>query len=193
MKDFDPALTWTSFAQHMHKARTPRQRANLETVVYHSRGEVLANIDMVLETLAEDPQYHEYGVYADTFEDTGPKGREQVLAMYNGMVGNGSYVIESKKDRVVVSDDEIVTSGTFRQVLTAEVAKTLRFIPEGENAHDHYLLSARTIVFWQFDENGKATGEDRFVLHHRIEPLPEDQLPADYPERFRAAAGGDRA
>ena len=37
------------------------------------------------------------------------------------------------------------------------------------------------------DEAGQALGEDRFVLHHVIEPLAADDLPANYPERFRTA------
>ena len=51
----------------------------------------------------------------------------------------------------------------------------------------YYLMTARQVVFWSFDEAGKALGEDRFVLHHVIEPLAADDLPANYPERFRTA------
>ena len=177
--DFDAALTYTSFADHMHKAKTPRQKANLETVVHHSKGEVLADLDMVLPTLSNDPQYHEFGVFANTREDTGPKGMAAVRRNYEAMVANGSYVIESKKDRVVVSDDEIVTAGTFRQILSAKVAKELGFV--GEDAEGFFVLSARTVVFWEFDAEGKATGEDRYVMNHSIVPIAREDLPAHYP------------
>jgi hypothetical protein len=138
---------------------------------------------MVLPTLSEDPHYHEFGVLANTLEDTGPKGLDAVRANYEDMVANGSYVIESKKNRVVVSDNEIVTEGTFRQILTAAVARKMGFVKDGDASY--YLLSARTIVFWEFDQNDKATGEDRYVLNHKIEPLAERDLPADYPDQFR--------
>jgi hypothetical protein len=184
MKDFRPELTYTSFEPHMHKAVNPLQKAHLETVVHHSKGEVLADLDMVLPTLSDDPQYHEFGVFANTLEDTGPKGIEAVRANYTEMVNNGSYVIESKKNRVVVSDYEIVTDGTFRQILTAEVAKKMGFVQDAAES-SHYLLSARTVVFWEFDEEGKAKGEDRYVFGHRIEPLPESELPENYPAQFR--------
>jgi hypothetical protein len=186
VQDFRPELTYTSFEQHMHKAKTPKQRAHLETVVHHSKGEVLANLDMVLPTLADDPQYHEFGVFGNTLEDTGPKGMTAVRGNYTEMVNNGSYVIESKKNRVVVADDEIVTEGTFRQILTAEVAQKMGFIDDHSPASSHYLLSARTIVFWDFDQDGKAKGEDRYVLNHKIEPLADEDLPEDYPAQFRA-------
>jgi hypothetical protein len=182
--DFDAALTYTSFADHMHKAKTPRQKANLDTVVYHSKGEVLADLDIVLSTLSADPQYHEFGVFADTLEDTGPKGMAAVRRNYEAMVANGSYVIESKKDRVVVSDDEIVTAGTFRQILTAKVAREMGFV--GEDAEGFYMLSARTVVFWEFDEDGKATGEDRYVMNHAIVPVAREDLPPQYPAHLLA-------
>ena len=177
--DFDAALTYTSFADHMHKAKTPRQKAILDTVVVHSKGEVEADLDAVMPTLNDNPRYHEYGVFANTHEDTGPKGMEAVKHNYEAMVANGSYVIESKKDRVVVSDDEIVTSGTFRQILSAKVATEMGFV--GADAEGFYMLSARTIVFWQFDEDGKAMGEDRFVMNHKIAPIAREDLPAHYP------------
>lgn len=184
MKDFRPELTYTSFDPHMAKAVTPQQKQHLETVVHHSKGEVLADLSMVLPTLSADPQYHEFGVLANTLEDTGPKGIEAVRANYTEMVNNGSYVIESKKNRVVVADNEIVTEGTFRQILTAEVAKKMGFVQDAGEA-SHYLLTARTIVFWEFDEDHKAKGEDRYVLNHKIEPLPESELPDNYPDQFR--------
>jgi hypothetical protein len=185
MRDFRPELTYTSFEQHMHKATTPQQRAHLETVVHHSKGEVLADLDMVLPTLSDDPQYHEYGVFANTLEDTGPKGLEAVRANYTEMVETGSYVIESKKNRVIVADDEIVTDGTFRQILTAEVAKKMGFVGPDTPESGHYLLSARTVVFWEFDDEGKAKGEDRYVFGHQLQPLAEADLPENYPAQFR--------
>jgi hypothetical protein len=185
MQDFQPELTYTSFEQHMHKATTPQQRAHLETVVHHSKGEVLADLDMVLPTLSDDPQYHEFGVFADTLEDTGPKGLKAVKANYEEMVANGSYVIESKKNRVVVADNDIVTDGTFRQILTAAVASKMGFVGPDTPESSHYVLSARTVVFWEFNDDGKAKGEDRYVLGHKLEPIAEADLPANYPDQFR--------
>jgi hypothetical protein len=186
LDDFDAALTYTSFEPFMSKAKTDKQRAHLESVVYHSKGEVLANLDMVMPTLSDDPHYHEYGVFANTVEDTGPKGIAAVKANYSEMVANGSYIIESKKTRVVVADDEIVTEGTYRQIFTAAVAKKLGFA-EGDSADaSHYLVTARTIVFWEFNEDGKATGEDRYVFPLSVTPLKDEDLPKDYPAKFRA-------
>ncbi|BCB82818.1 hypothetical protein [Phytohabitans suffuscus] len=185
VKDLKPELTYTSFEQHMHKARTPSQRQHLETVVHHSKGEVLADLDMVLPTLNDNPQYHEYGVFAGTTEDTGPKGLEAVLANYSEMVNNGSYVIESKKTRVVVSDNEIVTEGTYRQILTAQVARKMGYVDDSSPQSSHYVLAGRTVVFWEFDEDGKAKGEDRYVMNHQVIPISEDDLPENYPARFR--------
>lgn len=187
LSDFDAALTWTSFEPHMHKAKTERQKKRLASVVRHSRGEVEADIAAVLPTLMPDPQYHEYGVFGNTIEDTGPKGLDAVKANYDEMVRCGSYVIESKKLRVVVSDEEIVTEGTFRQILTAEVAKAMGFVEPSDESSDFYMLTARTVVFWDFDDNDLAS-EDRCVLAHKIVPLAESDLPANYPDRLRKSS-----
>src|ERR1700761_1352705 len=104
LDDFNPDLTYTSFEKFMDNGKTALQREHLETVVRHSRGEVHADLDAVMETLAAAPQYHEDGVYANTSEDMGPKALAAVQANYAEMVNTGSYVIESKKTRVVVSD-----------------------------------------------------------------------------------------
>ncbi|HEY0106109.1 MAG TPA: hypothetical protein VGB91_08505 [Rhizomicrobium sp.] len=187
MKDFDPKRTYTSFHDHLHKAKTPKQREHLDTVMVHSSAEVAGDLPTLLGTLSEEPYYVEYGAIVSSLEDTGPKGMDAVKKYYTGMVENGSYVIESIKNRVVVADDEIVTSGSFRQVLTAHAAKSLGLVSQDSKASDYYLLSARTIVFWDFDQNGKASGEERYVLNHRVEPLAQEDLPSNFPAHLRKA------
>lgn len=185
MAKFDASLTYKSYEPHMHKAKNERQKAILASVVRHAKGEVLGDLSEVLPTLNADPQYHEYGVFADTLEDTGPKGFAEVKANYEEMVETGSYVIESVKQRLIISDDEIVTDGPYRQILTAEVAKKMGFVQQGSEESRHYMLSGITVVFWKFDEEGLATGEDRYVLNHQISPLAPEDLPEDYPARLR--------
>lgn len=185
LKDFDAAVTWTSFEQHRHRAKTPRARQNLDTVIRHSRAEVEADVDTIMDTLAPDPQYYEYGVVVGG-GDSGPKGWDAVRTNYLAMVQNGSYVIESHKDRVFVDDTRLVSEGSFRQVLTADVARSMNHA--GADATGYFLLTARTAVFWEFDENGKALGELRYVVPLSIEPLPEEDLPANFPAHLRTTS-----
>jgi hypothetical protein len=185
MEKFDASLTYTSYEPHMHKAKTEKQRKQLEAVVLHAKGEVIADLSLVMPSLNDDPQYHEYGVFANTLGDTGPKGLAAVRENYEHMVESGSYVIESVKDRLMIDDDEIVTDGRYRQILPAAVAKELGYVAEDDDSSRHYMLEGITVVFWRFDENGKALGEDRYVLDKTIEPIAPDELPDDYPERLR--------
>jgi hypothetical protein len=188
MLDFDPELTYTSYFQHRSKAVTPRQKEILELVIVHARGEVLADIDMIMPTLAPNPEYHDYGVIPGATADTGPKGWAEVESNYRQMFDNGAYFIESRKDRAVLSDDDLVTEGVLRQILRAEVAKEAGFVTETDPASPYYLITAQQVVFWRFDDDGKALGEDRYVLNYRVEPLSEAALPASYPVRFRSAS-----
>jgi hypothetical protein len=182
---FDASLTYTSYEPHMHKAKTERQRRQLASVVAHAKGEVQGDLGPVLASLCADPQYHEYGVFANVPGDTGPKGWDAVVKNYEDMVETGSYVIESIKDRLVIDDEEIVTDGRYRQILPASVAKSMGYVAEDDDSSRHYVLSGITVVFWKFDEEGKALGEDRYVLDKSIEPLAPEDLPDDYPDRLR--------
>jgi hypothetical protein len=182
---FDAAQTWTSFEKFKDRPRTPRQVQILQTVIDHSRAEVAGDIDGVMATLTADPQYHDYGVYPGVVSDTGPKGLDAVVGLYRAMVDCGSYVIESQKHRVIVDDERLVSEGTFRQILPAAAAHAQGLV--GADATGHFLVTARTVVFWEFDEAGRAKGEDRYVFVQSVDPLDEADLPADYPDRLRMA------
>lgn len=183
MIPFDAGQTWTSFEKFKDRAKTPRQAQLLQTVVDHSRAEVAGDLDGVMATLTEDPSYHDYGVYPGVVGDTGPKGLKAVLGLYEAMVDCGSYVIESQKHRVIVDDDRLVSEGTFRQILPAAAAHAQGFVDA--DATGYFMVVARTVVFWEFDEAGKARGEDRYVFVQSVDPLPVEDLPADYPNRLR--------
>ncbi len=183
--EFDASLTWKSYLPHMHKAKTDRQRRQLDAVFAHAKGEVEADLGPVMDSLCPDPQYHEYGVFADRPGDTGPKGWDEVLANYNEMVASGTYVIESVKDRLLIDDEQIITDGRYRQILPARAAKDMGYVAEDDDRSTHYMLEGITVVFWTFDENEKALGEDRYVLDKSITPIDPADLPADYPDRLR--------
>lgn len=188
LSDFNADLTFTSYYPFREKCANEKQRRHLESVIRHAKGEVQADLDNVLPTLMPDPQYHEYGVFVNTSEDLGPKGMDAVRANYEEMVNNGSYVIESIKHRVVMSDDQIVTEGTYRQILNRDVARKMGFTQVDEDDHEFYLLFARTIVFWDFDENDLCS-EDRYVTGHKLVAIEESDLPAHYPAHLRKTAG----
>lgn len=187
LSDFDSALTYTSYYKFRDKCVNDKQREHLETVIRHSRGEALGDLSEVLPTLMPSPQYHEYGIYANTIEDLGPKGLDAVRTNYEEMVNNGSYVIESNKHRVVIADDEIVVEASYRQILNKAVATKMGLLEEGQDDHDFFVLYARTIVFWDFDEEGLCS-EDRYVTNHKLVPIEESQLPANYPAHLRTKA-----
>jgi hypothetical protein len=183
--EFDAGQTWTSFEQFRHRASTPRQAQILQTVIDHSRAEVAGDLDGVMETLVDNPRYHDFGVFAGVVGDTGPKGIGPVTDNYQTMVDNGSYIIESRKERVIIDDERLVSEGSFRQILTADAARALGYVDA--DAVGFFLVRARTVVFWEFDEAGKAQGEDRYVFVQAVEPLAKEDLPEGYPDGLLAA------
>jgi hypothetical protein len=86
---------------------------------------------------------------------------------------------------VIIDDERLVSEGTFRQILTADAARAMGYVDA--DAVGFFLVRARTVVFWEFDEDGKAQGEDRYVFVQAVEPLNREDLPANYPARLLEA------
>ena len=51
-----------------------------------------------------------------------------------------------------------------------------------DDINGHYLVTARTAIFWPFDENGVLIGEDSYGSSDvaDCQRVPNDELPAEY-------------
>src|SRR5258708_1397684 len=105
--DFDQSITWQQLEQRLARTTNPRHRTMLQTVIDHARCEAGGDVDALMATLSEDPQYHFWaGGY-----DWGPKGKEAVRAYYEHFVASGAGFFESEMVRLVVDDDNVMTEG----------------------------------------------------------------------------------
>ena len=174
--DFDQGITWYGLEDKLERTTNPRHRKMLQTVIDHAKAETRADVDGLMATLGEDPQYH----FWSGGKDWGPKGLGSVRNYYDDFVASGAGFFESEKVRVVVDDDNVVTESVMRGIIPGAIALQRGYADVDVDAH--YLVSARTAIFWPFDESCTLIGEDSYGSSDvtDIERVPDDELPAEY-------------
>jgi hypothetical protein len=174
--DFDQSLSWQHLEERLARTSDPRHRTMLETVIAHAKAEAHGDVDGLMATLSDDPQYH----FWSGGTDWGPKGRDAVRSFYEGFVASGAGFFESVKVRVVVDDDTVVTESDMRAIVPGSVARARGCdVPDVDG---HYLVTARTAIFWPFDAAGALVGEDSYGSSDArvFRRVPDDELPAAY-------------
>lgn len=173
---FDQTITWQQLEERLAKTTNPRHRKMLQTVIDHAKAESNGDVDGLMATLGDNPQYH----FWSNGKDWGPKGLDGVRAFYENFVASGAGFFESYKSRIVVDDDNVVTESVMRGIVPAAVARARGCNAPDENGH--YMVTARTAIFWPFDEAGVLIGEDSYGSSDPTDctQVPDDQLPAEY-------------
>jgi hypothetical protein len=176
MLDFDPSRGWEALEERLALTESPRQRKMLETVIEHVKAEADQSLERLMATLVPEPQYH----FWVGGKDVGPKGHEAVRDYYATFVASGGAIFQTPKDRIVVDDDNLAYEGTISNIVPGRVAKARGYNIEDETAH--YLVRFRNVVFWSFDDDGLAVGEDSYTA---IDPDDFEQLDAsDLPQVY---------
>lgn len=174
--DFDQSASWQQLEERLGRTTNPRHRVMLQTVIDHAKAEARGDADALMATLSDDPQYH----FWNAGRDWGPKGLSGVRAFYENFVASGAGFFESHKPRIVVDDDNVVTESVMRGIVPGVIARARGC--DIDDVNGHYLVSARTVIFWPFDEECRLIGEDSYGSSdvtdcHRV---AEDELPPAY-------------
>ena len=180
--EFDQSVTWRDLEDRLAKTTNPRHRKMLQTVIDHAKAEANGDVDGLMATLGSDPQYH----FWSAGNDWGPKGATETRAYYEQFVASGAGFFESHKPRIVVDDDNVVTESLMRGIVPGQVAQRRGYDVPDVNAH--YLVTARTVIFWPFDESGVLIGEDSYGSSDvtDFERVADDDLPTEYVEMLHA-------
>lgn len=182
MLTFDQTITWRHLEERLARTTSPRHRHMLQTVIDHARAESAASVDGLMATLCADPQYH----FWSNGKDWGPKGHAAVRGFYENFVARGEGFFESHKARIVVDDDTVVTETEMRQLVPGAVAAQRGYaIPDPDG---HYLVFARTVILWPFNQAGELVGEDSYGSSDTsvFEQVPDEELPAGYVAMLRS-------
>jgi hypothetical protein len=176
MLQFDQSVGWQALEARLARTESARQRQLLQTVIDHVKAEVALDVDGLMGTLVAEPEYH----FWIGGRDLGPKGSANVRAYYENFVADGGAVFESIKERIVVDDDTISHEGQMRNLVSGTIAKRRGYTVPDETSH--YLVLFRNVVWWSFDEQGKALGEDSYTVMHPDDwtSIPDGELPTCY-------------
>lgn len=184
MLDFDQGIGWRDLSARLAATDSPRHRVLLQTVIDHAKAESVGDLDALMRTLVPEPRYHFWGPRGDT----GPKGYEGVRQYYRDYIAGGGAILASRKDRIVVDDWTICHEGVISTLLSWELAKRRGYaIPADEG---HYLVHMRAVIFWSFDADGLAHGEDSYstILPHDFERVADEDLPKVYVDYLESIA-----
>lgn len=188
MLDFDITRSWSGIDAAQAATRSDRQRALLQLVTNHIRAELVQDLDAVMATLVAEPDFH---VWVQG-RDIGPKGEAAVRAYYDAFFRGGGAIFESVKERVLVDDRTVAHEGPTRNLLPGRVAKGRGYPVPDEAAH--YLVEFRNFVWWSFDDEGLALGEDSCttISLDAWQLVPDDELPSVYLD-YLARIGWDES
>jgi SnoaL-like domain len=176
----DQNLSARRVEERLATAVSERQRSMLATVADHLRAESAADVDRLLATLSEHPDYRLWS----GGRDMGPKGREGVFGYYQQLVDDRRQILEFDIDRIVVDDDTVVTEGWIRAINRGDIARRRGWEVDDDEAS--YLVTQRAVIFWPFDHAGRMKGEDGYATWdpNGARKLGEDELPEAYRRLF---------
>lgn len=148
------------------------RRRNLTTLLTHMRGEIAADVDLLVSTVAEAVSYHTWGQ-----PDRSPAGRADVRAFYKQLAAEGYLYFEFDIERLLVDDDMIVTEGVMTSLIPSQSLGAYGVQAEG----GVHMLVTRMAIFWPFDDQGLLLGEDTYSSFIEIRAVKSDEVPTDYP------------
>lgn len=177
----EPRRGWWAAQARLERETDPRRRQVLEVLVAHLKAEATVDFDLLLSTLASDPQY-KFWVEGSGF-GAGPRGLDAVVAHYQNLYRENRHVCEWDIQRIVVDDDCIVTEGPFIQLYPGWVLKTRGVDVDDDSAV--YAVSNQLTIFWPFDKAGKLIGEDSYTdgqmfSADKIRKLAPEEVPELY-------------
>ena len=172
---------WECAEERLQTVTDPRHRAVMETLRDHLKAEATEDFDLLLSTLAPNPEYH-FWVDGSGF-GTGPKGLAAVRAHYEQLYVERRHLCEWEIERFVIDDDTVVTEGWFDQIFPGHVLVSRGL--DIDDAAAVYQLRVRLLILWPFDTDAKLVGEDSYLNGYMLSPdnirkLSEAEVPAEF-------------
>jgi len=156
---FDPDSSWEALERRMEIETDPRRKQLLAQVRDHMRTEITGQLDGLMDTLIDEPQYHFRGLGFDM----GPKGRANVHTFYKDMIAGGGNRFMFDMQRIVVDENTVVTEGFMRSVTRGEdliAAGQTEVNGEAVDAGANYLSENLILTVWPAGKDGQLVGED---------------------------------
>jgi hypothetical protein len=146
--------------QRVRDAETdPIKQRNLDVVIKHMKAEARCDVDGVLATLVEEPEYKWHS--DPTNPDLNPKGSKQAVADFYDMwiVQTGAHRLEWDLTRIMVDHTAVLTEGVMNVAFPGKTLLGLGI--EVDDPDALYLAQGMTTVIWPVDPTtGLLIGEE---------------------------------
>lgn len=178
----EPHHSWLPLEARAATEENPRRKALVTAVRDHMEAEIKGQLEPLMDTLTREPIYHFWGQP----EPSVIEGRDAVRAFYSGMFATGGQQFEVVLDKVVVSDNHVVTEGQVKQVHKgAALAAVGMAEVNGEPVRDDdlFVATAQLVTLWPADDEDKLIGEDIYFGSNafaEISKITRDRLPPYY-------------
>ncbi len=156
---FDPDQSWGALERRMETEQDPRRKLLLTQVRDHMRTEITGQLDGLMATLIDEPEYHFRGLGFDM----GPKGQSNVYTFYKDMIAGGGNRFQFDIQRIVVDENTVVTEGFMRSLARgADLIASGVSEVKGEpiDAGARYVSENLILTVWPADADGRLVGED---------------------------------
>ena len=178
----NPHNSWLALEERAAAEENPRRKALVTAVRDHMEHEIKGELDPLMGTLTTHPVYHFWG----QAEPSVIEGREAVRAFYSGMFATGGQQFEVVVEKVVVSDNHVVTEGQVKQVHQGAALAAMGIGEvDGEPVRDGdlFVATAQLVTLWPGDEQDRLIGEDIYFGSNsfaNLRRITRDMLPPYY-------------
>ena len=179
----NPHQSWLALEARAAQEGNLRRKALITEVRNHMEHEIKGQLDALMDTLTANPIYHFWG----NGEPLVIRGREAVRAFYAGMFQTGGQQFEVVVDKVIASDDHVITEGQVKQVHKGEALLAMNVTQVGDagvQGGDLWLGGAQLVTLWPADADGKLVGEDIYFGASPLANLRKIE-PKDLPPYFK--------
>ena len=145
----NPNKTWRLVEERLDAETDPRRRHVLELVLAHMKCEAQADIEGVVATLSEKPQYIIWSNPDDPIASPGGD-RDAIRGFYDrSIVQTGAHRLEFDCDRVIVDDDAVFTEGVMSMAYPGRTLQAMGI--EVPDVDSYYLAQSRMGIVWPVD------------------------------------------
>jgi len=178
----DPHTSWQALARAAQTETDTRRAGLIREVGRHMEAEIKGQLEPLMATLTSEPIYHFWGNGAPMVL----QGRDAVASFYSGMFARGGQQFQVVVDKVMASNDNVVTEGQVRQVNKGRDLRAQGLTRVGDvevQDDDLWLSNAQLVTVWPADAAGKLIGEDIYFGQSPLQTLKRisaEDLPPYY-------------
>ena len=176
----NPNKTWRFVAERLEGETNPRRRHVLGLVLAHMKCEAQADIEGVVATLSDTPQYIIWSNPDDPIASPGGS-RDAIRGFYDrSIVQTGAHRLEFDCDRVIVDDDAVFTEGVMRMAYPGRTLEAMGI--EVPDVDSYYVAQTRMGIVWPVDlddPEARLTGEEVYSAGDPFEGVADRPISLD--------------